>query len=125
VVYETYLNIAKTAKLSIIRKTGDLKILSKRERTKIKLLVIITSSIAMHVIILETVFNESLKYNVLSHMPSLSSPGSKSYIDTFPMPSEIGTIMFNVPFVIDRAVNKSNNKITELRAIFQRESQNS
>ena len=28
--------------------------------------------------------------------------------------------MFNVPFVIDRAVNKGNNKITELRAIFQK-----
>ena len=73
----------------MIKKTGDLKTLSKRERTKIKLLAIITSSIAMRVIILETVVNESLKYNVLSHMPSLSSPGSKSYIDTFPMPSEI------------------------------------
>ena len=88
-VYETHLNIAKTAKFSMIKKTGDLKTLSKRERTKIKLLAIITSSIAMPVIILETVVNESLKYNVLSHMPSLSSPGSKSYMDTFPMPSEI------------------------------------
>ena len=43
-----------------------------------------------------------------------------------PFPLNIDILLFEwIPSIIDMHLNKGNNKITELRAILQRESQNS